>query len=491
VTTSRVTTSRVTTSLVTTSRVAVRLATATALLLATTAGFGGVARATSSSTGGSGSNNFNLAAEGDAMQSTLTDPSAPLIQTYSISPYGASATISSLGQTFADAGAPYAPVIYGLPGTVNGLGSGGQLPSVPPLPGYTSASYPGKPASTEVLAGYDLTATTGQTDATGKVALGAQAPGAGSPTMFASAETTANSDGSVTATATAGADVVNFGPLLDIGNVSSTETLTVPSSGKPTFQSTEDVGTVTLLGLKTGLTLPGLSFLNVNVPLPLNSSLLSVVNGLLAPSGVSLAFLPQTFTYSDGTHSTGGAPAPSKTLQGVESGALQVSINEMVPSQGAVSFIYTLGRTYVSVTNAPGFGIGGPPPVSLPLSPTSVSPAPATTSNPAPPASTAGAVPSGTGGGNVTPSGAGVTQPMSSSTGSGQSPPAVAAPPPAQPSNPVGGAPAQGGGSHSIAAIGPSIESLYLLLVLGAIVIFLAAQLLRLLGVRLPLSSGR
>ncbi len=40
-------------------------------------------------------------------------------------------------------------MVYGSPSLVNALVSGGLPPPLPPLPGYTSASYPGKPTGTE------------------------------------------------------------------------------------------------------------------------------------------------------------------------------------------------------------------------------------------------------------------------------------------------------------------------------------------------------
>jgi hypothetical protein len=454
-----------------------------AIAVAVTALLAGPALADTSISGGlPSSNNFTVAAEGDAMEITITDPSAPLIQAYSASPYGASATLSSLGESLADAGAPYAPVIYGLPPLVNGLGSGGQLPTLPPLPGYVSSSYPAQPTGQEVIDGYDVAATSSGTTSVGQVSLGAQAPGAANPTMFASAQTTVNGDGSVTATAVAGADAVNFGQLFDIGNVSSTETMTVPTSGPPSLKTTVDLGTISVVGVKTGLTLDGLNVLGINTPIAVSNPVLASLNSLLAPSGVSLSLLPQMFSYTDGTTGTGSTPDPDKTLQGVTSGALQVAMQENVPSQGLVDVTYVLGRVYVSATDVAGLGSGVAP---VPSTPSSTAPAVSSGSATVPAAVTSSSQSNSS---TAIPATGGATTPVAStaSAPSNASQSVAVAPSTA-------GAPSQLGApsastplteTRSAAIKGPSNASIYLILVLGAIVIFAASQLVRLLAVR-------
>jgi hypothetical protein len=312
--------------------------------------------------------------------------------------------------------------------------------------------------------------------------LGDQPPGADNPTMFASAETTTNSDGSVTATATAGADAINFGQLFDIGNLSTTESITVPATGRPVLKSTADLGTITVLGLKNGLTLDGLNVLGVNEPIPLTSSLISIIDSVLAPSGASIAYLPQTFAYTDGTDGTGTAPDPSKTLQGVDSGALQVRFKENVPSQGLVSYTYTLGRTFVSATNmaSPGSSGVGSDTTLPPASPGSVG------STPVNPGSSV------IGSGGTTSTGSTSADVANSGTGvSAPAPAPVVATPPSNPANSTSDElqhPSAIG--KGVPAGGPSNASIYLLLVLGAIVAFAASQLIRLLAVRLTLFAG-
>jgi len=301
-------------------------------------------------------NNYNLAAESDSMEVVVNDPSLPaaaMLQ-YQGAPYGASAQLSNLGQSQADAGAPYAPSIYSLPQTLNGLASG-HMPPFPPLPGYVSASYPLSPSSTQSQGGYQIAATASAADAKGISNIGVQQPGQSTSSMFASAETVAHNDGSVTSTGTSGIDAINFGSLLDIAKVSSTATMTEQASGQPKFTTQTNLGTVTLLGTTTGLATGGLGVLGQQPGIDLNSAVLPLLNQALAPSGVSISYLPEQFGYSDGTSSTGSTADPSKTVVSAASAALDVTVSQNVPSQGPSSVEFILGRVILSATDQPGF----------------------------------------------------------------------------------------------------------------------------------------
>ena len=117
----------------------------------------GAADGNTGSSGAGNTNTFNLSAAANALDVLITDPSLPLAGDldYELGPWGASATVDSLGESTSDAGAPYSPSIDSLPGTINGLGAG-NLPALPPLPGYVSASYPATPTNTQEQAGYDI-----------------------------------------------------------------------------------------------------------------------------------------------------------------------------------------------------------------------------------------------------------------------------------------------------------------------------------------------
>ena len=438
------------------------------------AGLGGIAAASragaeSGNTGSTGSgatntNTFNLSAQANALDVLLTDPSLPLsgdLQ-YEVGPWGASSSVNSLGESISDAGAPYSPSIASLPGTINGLGAG-NFPPLPPLPGYVSASYPSTPADLQSQAGYDIAATAGATTAKGAVGLGVQPSGSPNSTFFATAQTAANGDGSVTLTAAAGMDLLDFGQLLDLGNVSSSLSMTQQANQPPKVTSQTTLGTITLLGQSSGLLGNGVSAFGVGVPIDLTTQVLGPLNALLSKAGLKLTYLPVTYTYTDGTSSTGSSPDTSKTLEAVDSGALQVEFSQNIPSQGQVTLTATLGRVYLSTTDTPGIGPTGN---SGTVGNTGSSVAGSSTV----PASTVGNTGAVVGNTGALPTS---SQPASATPPTGSSSPRALATRPA----------------FAIEE-GPPIESVYLVLVLGALVLLLASQAVRYLAVRLALGGG-
>jgi hypothetical protein len=431
-------------------------------------GLGGIAAtsgagADTGNTGSSGAGNtntYNLSAQANALDVLLTDPSLPLSGdlNYEVGPWGASASVNSLGESISDAGSPYSPSIASLPGTINGLGAG-NFPPLPPLPGYVSASYPSHKAAIQSQAGYDIAATADANSAKGAVGLGVQPAGSPNTTFFANAQTTANPNGSVTLNASAGMDLLDFGQLLDLGNVSSSLSMTQQANQQPKVTSQTSLGTITLLGTSTGLLGKGASALGLGVPIDINKELIGTLNTVLAKTGLKLTYLPVTYTYTDGTSSTGASPDTSKTLQAVDSGALQVTFSQNFPSQGQVTLSATLGRVYLSTTNTPGIG--------------------PTTGNSGVIAGNTGTGSSlgtsssvlgntGTVTGNSGPSSTGSSGSGAPSGGSGQ---------------------ALAGGPAYLIEHGPPIESVYLVLVLAALGLLLASQAARYLAVRLALSG--
>jgi hypothetical protein len=412
-------------------------------------------------TGAGNTNTYNLSAQANALDVLLTDPSLPLSGdlNYELGPWGSSASLNSLGESISDAGAPYSPSIASLPGTINGLGSG-NFPPLPPLPGYVSASYPSRKASIQSQAGYDIAATAQADSAKGAVGLGVQPAGSPNTTFFANAETAANPDGSVTLSASAGMDLLDFGQLLDLGNVSSSLSMTQQANQPPKVTSQTTLGTITLLGTSTGLLGKGASALGVGVPIDINTELIGTLNTVLAKTGIKLTYLPVTYTYTDGSSSTGSSPDSAKTLQAVDSGALQVTFSQNFPSQGQVTLSATLGRVYLSTTDTPGIG--------------------PTTGN------------SGVIAGNT-----GATAPSTSSSAVvGNTGTVTGNSGPSSTGSTGAAAPSGGGGSQTLASgpaylieHGPPIESVYLVLVLAALGLLLASQAARYLAVRLALSG--
>jgi hypothetical protein len=399
-----------------------------------------------------------LSAQANALDVLVTDPSLPLSGDLAVEvgPWGASALVNSLGESMSDAGAPYAPSITSLPGVVGGIG-GSDVPPLPPLPGYVSASYPTSSSSSQTQAGYDIAATTSANSAKGDVSLGVQPSGSPNPTIFANAQATANDDGSVSVNAASGIDALDFGQLFDIGNVSSTLSMTQQVGQEPTVTSNTDLGEITLLGAATGLGSGGLSLLGINIPLNLNTQLLNNLNAALGSDGIKFTYLPETFTYSDGTSSTGSKPDPSKTLESIDSGALQISESRNIPSQGLTTLTMTLGHITLTTSDTAGFG----------------------------PSSFGGVGGLGTGsfGGSIGP----LTNPLAL-TGNG-----LTSGGPTSTTSPVTSGTSPTRSLESVPAYetekGPPIRSVYLLLVLAGLGMLFISQAVRYLAVRLALGG--
>jgi len=409
-------------------------------------------------------NTYNISAQANALDVLLAIPNLPLGLTVEAGPYGSSASLNSLGQSLSDAGAPYAPTIATLPGTVNGLGTG-VLPPLPPLPGYVSASYPSTPNDTQTQGGYQITSTASPNDAKGAVAIGVQPAGSPNATMSSSTEASANGDGSVSVSGSAGIDALSFGQLFDIANVSSSLSMTQQANGQPKVAAQTKLGTITLLGQASGLVGNGVSVLGVGIPVDISNEVIGTLNKLLLKYGVQLTYLPETFLYSDGTSSTGATPESSKTLQAVDSGALKVTVLQNVPGQGMYGATFTLGRVYLSTSDTPG-----------------IAPAVGNTGNTGNIGNTgAGTSVVSTGPSSPAPlgnTGAGIVSVPSGAAGGGASPPA---------------APTQALAVQPTYALerGPSAESLYLLLILVALAVLAGSQAVRFFSVRLALSGQR
>jgi hypothetical protein len=416
-------------------------------------------------------NNFNLSAEGDGMWIEVDDNSLPLTSSVSASPYSAEAAVNSIDESTALAGVPYlGSFISSLPGLVDGLGSG-QIPSVPPAPGYVQTSYPTQNTADESNGPYILTANSSQYSSSAEAGFGVSANNTGQPQVSASAIATANSDGSVTVTASAGSDFLNVGPI-DIGDVTSTETMTEQGSQAPTLSGTTDLGTATVAGIKVGFDQNGLEVLGDTLPLLGSLTALSnVVDSALSAAGITVQTLPSITTDVPGTN----------TIESYTSGGLEVQQSSNVPTQGKVTVSYILGRVTLIATDT-----------TVPSVPTSsvVGSTPTTTSGITPAASQTGTGSTGTGSPATVPtsSGPSETSPVTPATGTPATTPTSPdlAAPTATPSSPT---PQAVGQPTRTAATGPSADSFYLVLVAAALAALGGSQVLRLLGVRLHLNQ--
>jgi hypothetical protein len=149
-------------------------------------------------------------------------------------------------------------------------------------------------------------------------------------------------------TARTGADLIGVSGVLDIGNVSSVVTMTARAGEPPKISSNFDMGTATLLGHRSGLTGSSVSVFDMQTPVSLSPSTVQALNQALAPAGISVAYLPASYGYTDGSTSTGAAPDGAKTVKSITSGALDVKVEHNVPQQGDVTTEYILGRAVVA-----------------------------------------------------------------------------------------------------------------------------------------------
>lgn len=307
---------------------------------------------------------YDLSAEAVALQSTTTDAAVPFGLPASAGSYGAGALLNSNGESSANAGAPYSPLVSSVPNTGNGIvqaTAGASLPMVPTFPGYVSAKDPVAPLARQNAGGYDLIASAAPTQATGRVNIGGQAATSEENNAFAFADSVAGEDGVVTR-GSAGVHALSFDGILDVFNVSSFASLTRGPDGRTTPVTTTDLGTISFAGLKSGLTGDGFTGLG-SAPVPLDTAGLAALNAALEPAGVTLTYLPEIYTYTDGSTSTGPTVNAKKDVSGVISGALQILFSN-TSERGTTTETVTIGRvsltaTSNSLTGAAGAAVDG------------------------------------------------------------------------------------------------------------------------------------
>jgi hypothetical protein len=289
-----------------------------------------------------------MTAQAVALQTVYQSLSVPFGLPFAVGSYGASAGVDAGGST-SDAGAPYSPLVSSLPSAGNGVAGtmGYSLPVVPTFPGYVSAQYPSSPIAEQKAGGYELTASTGATEAEGRASIGAERDLSDRNNLFALAHTM-NKDGTVSVDADAGAVALNLPGILDLANSSSQIHVTrADGDAHPTFTSTTSLGTITFAGTTSGVTGNGSQVAGAKST-PINVDALPGINKALEPTGVSLSYLPSSFIYTDGTFSTGEKPEPKKTVRGLTSGALQILYQKDIQGQGPTMERITVGQ--VSVT---------------------------------------------------------------------------------------------------------------------------------------------
>ncbi len=295
---------------------------------------------------------FDLSAQAIALESTATDPGIPTGIPFTVGTYGAASRLSSLGDSAADAGAPYSPLLYSAPAFGNGVTSstfGFGFPELPSFPGYVAAKDPITPLAEQTAGGYELTATAEPSRSVGMVSMGAQAATSKENNFFARASTLTEEEG-VLSQGVAGVHALTLGGIVDIFDVSSRASLSLDSNGRVVPNTTTNLGTIKLAGLTNGLTGEGLATAGT-APTPIDVSGLDAINQALEPSGIRLTYLPAEYTYADGSTSVGDEPDAKKRLIGLTSGALQVFITGTL-ERGTSTEELTIGRISINAQGA-------------------------------------------------------------------------------------------------------------------------------------------
>jgi hypothetical protein len=304
-------------------------------------------------------NNFDLRAGSDGLGIFVRSGSLPVIGNEGFlqaAAYGSSAKLSSLGDSSADAGAPYAPFVASLPSTAGGL-LGGQLPSLPQLPGYVQSAFPNVPEDLEAGPGYEAKATSSLTSSRGVSVVGGNTPESKAAALTSSSETTVNASGVTVASADSTADGLNFGGVFRLGNVATSTSLSVAPSQKPVFKSITDLGVITFLDLPTGISSAGVGIAGAGEPISVAENA-AALNAALAPLGYSLRIIEAEYLYTDGSVGSGARPDPAKVLQSAITTGLEIAFKQDIPTLGPATVSVVLGRASVAATNTKGLALG-------------------------------------------------------------------------------------------------------------------------------------
>ncbi|HEY3603453.1 MAG TPA: hypothetical protein VGL04_02185 [Sporichthyaceae bacterium] len=331
------------------------LGTTVAFVGAGVLGIGGTANAQAPQSTG-GTRIYDLSSEAVAVQSTATDPGAPFGIPLSIGSYGASSVLNSNGESTADSGAPYSPLVFSLPNTGNGLFQGSfgfGLPVVPTFPGYVSAKDPVLPTDQQNAGGYQLDAMAEPAQARGDVSMGGQAATSAENNAFAYANSVVGDD-NVLSEGGAGVHALTLGGILDVANVSSHASLTKTDGGRAVPTTSTDLGTVTFAHLRNGVSADGFSAFGSG-PVPLHAEGLGALNDALKPAGIRFTYLPEVYTYTDGSTTNGPKVDAKKEVAGITSGALQIFLTN-TSDRGTTTDTITIGRVAVAASSS---SVGG------------------------------------------------------------------------------------------------------------------------------------
>lgn len=246
------------------------------------------------------------------------------------------AVYDDLGNNSALASAPYPGAFaVGFPGLLGGVSRPGGQPGIgqaPPLPHWpfiVSSTYPGREKDSQVNGPYGVTATSGPTgsDAIARAGTVNEAsllsPTSHSSALWdgASGQFVAKADSSFVAFA--------VDPVLRLMNVESHASATsAPGAERPVMTASFEVGTMTVAGVKVGVTDKGFIVGPSAHPRPDLGSLKPV----LSAAGMEIEFLPTQTTPTE-----------------IVSAGFRITAKQTFPVQGPVTETWTVGRVRVSL----------------------------------------------------------------------------------------------------------------------------------------------
>jgi hypothetical protein len=320
---------------------------------------------------------FSGTAAADGVRITLTIPGAPLSdQLIDLGGPTAQATLDTLGTSTGYAALPDpGSLLNSAPGLLTGLlGQGfAGLPPIKlgPLPSYPveiTSDVDENPNVTGGAGPYQITATSTTTKSTATALGGLQSGLSGDIALLDSTSTVASApDGTVAATATSTMHGLAVGPLA-IGEVLSSASETMAADGTVTPASSLHINGVRIGGIAVALDAGELDVAGTKVPLPVGSTLTS----LLAGAHISVKVLP-AHTYRHRVV----APAlqitmPLKTSIGSGNGTIRLVVGATTAALKVAGVTAGPGDVEPTSVAMPGIpttgGLGDVPPITSPVS---------------------------------------------------------------------------------------------------------------------------
>lgn len=367
------------------------------------------------------------AADGARLGAVLI-PGYLLVEQVDVAAPAAQAVVDGLGNSRAYASTAYpGDTVLSVPATARSQGA--------PVPGYpvvAASTYPTSPNGAFEVPGAALTAkSTALSSSARAKGGGTTSDGSSVGLTDVQAQVSCAENGEVTAFGDNVTEAATFaGGVLQVGRVHSFAKVVVTTDGTPTLESGLNVDGVTVLGQSVGFSDAGLEFGDSSTPLPENP-----LADALKGAGIVVTYLAGTID-PDGN----GVVAPG----------LRVELRRQVVGTGPTVTTFTFGRAYSSARSAPAAGDDG---VVGPVAPSADGGQPPLPKADDPSGSLAEVVPAITG--------------VDAHVLRGPAPPLSVAATPA-----------------AAVAI-PSSASLYLVLVVAVVVLFVGAVLFRTMGIKL------